>query len=239
MIKTIAFDADDTLWHNEPLYDQARVQFCQILSAYQSTEKLESRLSEIEIGNIQFYGYGIKSFIISMVETAVYISHGEVKGNEIQSILDIARQMLTADVPLFDHTRSVLETLHATYDLMLLTKGDLFEQVRKVERSGLASYFRLIEVVEDKTEKNYRNLLQKYNINPGEFLMVGNSIRSDILPVIKIGGQAVYIPYATTWVHERVPDLEIDHHKFAEINNLSQLPEHLRKLSANIVQRDK
>jgi putative hydrolase of the HAD superfamily len=230
MINIIAFDADDTLWHNEPLYDQARIQFCQILSTYQPTEKLESRLSEIEIGNIQFYGYGIKSFILSMVEAAVDLSNGQVKGYEIQGILDITRQMLTAEVPLLDHAKTVLEALHSNYDLMLITKGDLFEQVRKVERSGLASYFRLIEVVEDKTKKSYRSLLQKYNINPAEFLMVGNSIRSDILPVINIGGQAVYIPYTTTWIHERVTDLDINQHKFAEINNLSQLPEYLKKL---------
>ena len=230
MIKIIAFDADDTLWHNEPLYDQARIHFCQILSAYQPIDKLESRLSEIEIDNIQFYGYGIKSFILSMVEAAVDLSNGQVKGNEIQGILDITRQMLTAEVPLFDHAKTVLEELHSNYDLILITKGDLFEQIRKVERSGLASYFSLIEVVEDKTEKSYRTLLQKYNINPSEFLMVGNSIRSDILPVINIGGQAVYIPYATTWIHERVTDMDINQHKFAEINNLSQLPEYLIKL---------
>jgi putative hydrolase of the HAD superfamily len=165
-----------------------------------------------------------------MVEAAVDLSNGQVKGNEIQGILDITRQMLTAEVPLFDHAKTVLEELHSNYDLILITKGDLFEQIRKVERSGLASYFSLIEVVEDKTEKSYRTLLQKYNINPSEFLMVGNSIRSDILPVINIGGQAVYIPYATTWIHERVTDMDINQHKFAEINNLSQLPEYLIKL---------
>ena len=230
MIEIIAFDADDTLWHNEPLYDQARIQFCRILAAYQPAEKLESRLSEIEIGNIQFYGYGIKSFILSMVEAAVDLSSGQVKGSEIKDILDITRQMLLAEVPLFDHAKNVLEALRSSYDLILITKGDLFEQIRKVERSGLAGYFRLIEVVEDKTEKSYRSLLQKYNIDPAKFLMVGNSIRSDILPVINIGGQAVYIPYATTWVHERVAALETDLHKFAEIDNLGQLPGYLEKI---------
>jgi putative hydrolase of the HAD superfamily len=232
MINIIAFDADDTLWHNEPLYDQARVQFCHILSAYQPTEMLESRLSEIEIGNIQYYGYGIKSFILSMVEAAIDLSNGQVKGHEIQSILNITRQMLIAEVPLLEHAKTVLEALHSNYELILITKGDLFEQVRKVERSGLAGYFRLIEVVEDKTEKSYRTLLQKYNLDPSKFLMVGNSIRSDILPVINIGGQAVYIPYATTWIHERVADLELDQHKFSEINDLSQLPEYLKKLES-------
>ena len=138
--------------------------------------------------------------------------------------------MLLAEVPLFDHAKNVLEALRSSYDLILITKGDLFEQIRKVERSGLAGYFRLIEVVEDKTEKSYRSLLQKYNIDPAKFLMVGNSIRSDILPVINIGGQAVYIPYATTWVHERVAALETDLHKFAEIDNLGQLPGYLEKI---------
>ena len=231
MIKTIAFDADDTLWHNEPLYDQARTEFCRILTAYQPVETLESRLSEIEIDNIQIYGYGIKSFILSMVEAAVDLSSGKVTGSEIHGILAISRQILSAEVPLFDHAKAVLEELHSDYDLILITKGDLFEQIRKVERSGLAAYFRLIEVVEDKTEKSYRTLLQKNNIDPAKFLMVGNSIRSDILPVLNIGGQAVYIPYATTWVHERVADLDLDQHKFAEINNLSQLPEYLTKLA--------
>ena len=230
MIEIVAFDADDTLWHNEPLYDQARVQFCRILSSYQSPEILESRLSEIEIANIQFYGYGIKSFILSMIEAAIDLSGGKVKGLEIQSILEITHQMLTAEVPLFDHAKNVLEVLSARYQLILITKGDLFEQIRKVERSGLAGYFRLIEVVEDKTEKSYRTLLSKYHFDPGRFLMVGNSIRSDILPVINIGGQAVYIPYATTWVHEQVADLDIDRHRFGEINNLGKLPDYIKKM---------
>ncbi|HMD87614.1 MAG TPA: HAD family hydrolase, partial [Anaerolineaceae bacterium] len=198
MIKTIAFDADDTLWHNEPLYDQARIQFCNILSGYQTSEILENRLSQIEIGNIQYYGYGIKSFTLSMVEAAIDLSAGQIKGHEIQDILDISRQMLAAEVPLFENSINVLEALHSDYDLILITKGDLFEQIRKVERSGLARYFRLIEVLEDKTENSYRTLLEKYDIDPATFLMVGNSIRSDILPVLKIGGQAIYIPYATT-----------------------------------------
>src|SRR5271157_501529 len=229
MIKTIAFDADDTLWHNEPLYDQARIQFCNILSGYQTSEILENRLSQIEIGNIQYYGYGIKSFILSMVEAAIDLSAGQIKGHEIQDILDISRQMLAAEVPLFENAINVLEALHSDYDLILITKGDLFEQIRKVERSGLARYFRLIEVLEDKTEKSYRTLLEKYDIDPATFLMVGNSIRSDILPVLKIGGQAIYIPYATTWVHEMVPDHDLNQSRYTEINNLRQLPETLRK----------
>lgn len=227
MIEIIAFDADDTLWHNETLYLHAQTRFKQLLSDYHKPEWIGQRLDEIEMHNIRYFGYGIKSFALSMIETAIELTQGRIAGKEIQKILDIAKQMLTAEVNLFEQAEETLALLSTKYELMLITKGDTFEQTRKVARSGLTRYFRYIEIVVDKTPEAYRGLLEKYKLDPTRFLMVGNSIKSDILPVIEMGGQAVYIPYAQTWVHETVFDPSTRESEYIELENLGQLPAYL------------
>ncbi len=231
MLQVIAFDADDTLWHNETRYLEAASQYSQLLSRYHSPERAVQRLDEIELQNVGCYGYGIKSFTLSMIEAALELSAGQVTGSEVQEILNLGRQMLTAPVELFEHAAETLAGLSRNYDLMLITKGDLFEQGLKVERSGLTPHFRYVEIVAEKTAASYRALLERHKLRAERFLMVGNSLKSDILPVLQIGGQAVYIPYAHTWIHERVMDAEVAQDGYYELAHLGELPALVEKLS--------
>jgi len=246
MIKVIALDADDTLWHNEYLYRQARVQYQEMLAGVFPPDWVGQKLDEIEVYNVRHYGYGIKSFILSMIETLVALmppdgAGGEtilendndcLKGEYLQKVLQIAHQMLYAEVKLMDQVEDVLAALSDHYRLMLITKGDLLEQGRKVERSGLMAYFQAVEIISDKSAAQYQSLLKLHRIDPGEFLMVGNSLRSDILPVLEIGGWAVYIPYEDTWRYEVVPDQEVTAERYYQIEDLGQLPDLLLQLSA-------
>ena len=231
MIEIIGFDADDTLWNNEHLYHRAKLDFCQLMASYTESQLAKDHLDEMEVRNIPYYGYGIKSFGLSMIEAATDVSAGQVRGDEIQQILAIIKGMLTAEVefvPVAEHT---LAELSNSYDLMLITKGDLFEQESKIERSGVAQYFRYLEIVGEKSEDTYRMILGKYNLDPERFLMVGNSLRSDILPVLRIGGQAIYIPNDQTWSHEHAGEDEIGEHEFSQLEHLHQLPKYLAQLS--------
>jgi putative hydrolase of the HAD superfamily len=230
MLDMIAFDADDTLWHNESRYLEAKDRFKQLLSTYHSPGWGENRLDETEIQNIRSYGYGIKSFTLSMIETAIELTDGQITARDIEEILGLGKRMLEAEVQLFEHVEETLAKLARDYPLMLITKGDLFEQQRKIERSGLAQYFRHIEVVGEKTGASYRVLLEKHHVEPHRFLMVGNSMRSDILPVLEIGGRAVYIPYQHTWLHEQVSTDETQQHEYVELEDLGQLPELVARL---------
>lgn len=230
MFETIAFDADDTLWHNERYYLEAKKLFAQLLSNYQDTEHARRRLDEIEVHNIDIYGYGIKMFTLSMIETAIDISDGKIRGSEIHKILDISKEMLTNDVELFEHAEETLAKLSPHFDLMLITKGDQFEQDRKIARSGISGYFRYIEIVGEKSQESYQALMAKYDLHPNRFLMVGNSLRSDIQPVIAIGGRAVYIPNEQTWFHEELPKEEVDRTAYDELEHIGQLPDHVDRL---------
>jgi len=237
MIDIIAFDADDTLWDNESHYTRGKERLQQILSEYASPEMVEHQLDETEMNNLEVYGYGIKSFVLSMVETAIEISGGLIQGEAIQKVLDIARGMLTSDVDFYDRVTETLEELSQDYRLMLITKGDRFEQEQKIARSGMGRYFEIVEIVGDKSEASYRAILARYGIDPGRFLMVGNSMRSDILPVLRLGGKAVYIPQANTWYHENITDEPVDAGDFHELEHLWQLPEMLRGLESGLHKR--
>jgi putative hydrolase of the HAD superfamily len=231
MIELLAFDADDTLWDNEKSYLQAKEQYIQLLSHYGEAEWVERQLDETEIHNIQVYGFGIKSFTLSMIETGLAISESRITGTEIQAIFDIARPMLSAAVDLFGQTEATLARLSQRVDLMLITKGDSFEQEQKVRRSGLSRYFRYVEVVGEKSEQTYRRILEKYRIDPARFLMVGNSLKSDILPVVRIGGQAVLIPYANTWSYEMEVGEGVDHKGYVTLEHLGELPDYFERLA--------
>jgi putative hydrolase of the HAD superfamily len=230
MFETIAFDADDTLWHNETYYQQAKKLFAQLLSKYQDSESARQRLDEIEVRNIDIYGYGIKMFTLSMIEAAIDLSDGKIKGSEIHQIIDISKGMLTKEVELFEHVEDTLAKISPRFDLMLISKGDQFEQERKIARSGLSEYFRYIEVVGEKSQERYQALMTKYDIHPNRFLMVGNSLRSDIQPVLAIGGRAVYIPNEHTWFHENLPEEEIDPSAYDELEHIAQLPDYIDRL---------
>ncbi len=231
MIEIIAFDGDDTLWHNEPLYLQAKDEFIQILMRDHELKDIGARLDEIELRNLQYYGYGIKSFVLSMVEAAIHLTDGQIGSQQIQEIIQIARHMLDTPVQLFDQVEATLAQLSASYPLILVTKGDTFEQERKVKRTGLIRYFRQVDIVGDKSEHTYQALFDKYKINPGGFLMVGNSLRSDILPVLSLGGRAVYIPYQHTWSHETVEIPAGAANGYFEIEHLGQLPQLVKSIA--------
>lgn len=230
-LEVVAFDADDTLWHNETLYLDAKGRYGELLSSYQEPEKVLQILDENEYQNVSIYGYGTKSFVLSMIETAIELSGGNITGHLMREILAIGRQMLSGEVQLFEYAEQVVAELSAGHPLMLITKGDAIEQGRKIEKSGLARYFHYIEIVADKTAEVYRTILRRYGLDAAGFLMVGNSLRSDILPVLEIGGQAVYIPYEHTWIHELAVESEIAKNGYYELKHLGQLPALIEKLS--------
>lgn len=228
--KLIAFDADDTLWHNEVLYLNNISRLQEILSPYARPDQVAEMLDAVERSNLSTLGYGIKSFTLSMLETALKISAGRVRSAELEAILEIPRQMLATTVELFEHTRSVIDTLAQDYRLMIITKGDLFEQELKIERTGLHEQIPHIEVVAEKNPASYTRILSLLGIPPEQFLMVGNSLRSDIEPVLSLGGYAVYIPYSLTWAHENETQAAINSNRCFELEHLGLLPDLLAGL---------
>lgn len=230
MLEMIAFDADDTLWHNEVHYRDTQAQFLQILSPWAEPERVNAVLNEIEMGNLALYGYGVKAFTLSMLETAVKVSDARIEGEAVGQILALGRDMLQQEVTLLPGVEETLNILANDYPLMVITKGDILDQTNKVKRSGLEQYFRRVEVVGDKTTLTYQEVLSKNRISPATFLMVGNSIRSDILPVLALGGRAVHIPADTTWEHEMVSDFDDSQDGFYTLKTMKELPELLSRL---------
>ncbi|OAI43485.1 haloacid dehalogenase [Verrucomicrobia bacterium SCGC AG-212-E04] len=223
MYDLIAFDADDTLWHNERLYLAMERQFRELLSPYHSVEWIGERLNATEAKNLRHFGYGVKGFVLSMIETAIELTEGRITGVEIQSILSFGREMLRAPIELLDGVRETVEELARSRRLVLVTKGDLFDQENKLARSGLGHCFSAVEIVTEKTPMTYRTLLARHGVEAGRFLMIGNSLRSDILPVLEVGGMAIHIPYETTWVHDRVPDEELLGKDFVRLAGIREL----------------
>ncbi len=226
----IAFDADDTLWVNEPIFIKTREKLESIIAPFVDSGDVESKLYETEIKNLRLFGYGIKGFMLSMIESLIELTNGQISGLEIQKAIDLGKEMLEHPVELMKGIEEVLETLQDEYTLMMITKGDLFDQESKIARSGLAHYFDLIEIVSEKNEETYINVLTKYQINPAEFLMIGNSPKSDILPVCNIGGQAIHIPFHTTWEHELISHHEQNGISYEELPDVSLVPEFLHQL---------
>ena len=224
MLQLIAFDADDTLWHNETLYLDVEEHFAALLTPYAGPDQARQTLHEIELRNLTHYGYGIKGFTISLIEAAIALSGGRIQGDAIQRLIDITREMLVAHVRLIDGVEEVITRLSGQYELMLITKGDLFEQEAKVARSGLRDRFQRVEIVSDKTPETYATLLTRYDIAPSGFVMVGNSLRSDILPVLELGGLAVYIPYHATWSHEHAETPPVGSAGFHQLERIELLP---------------
>ncbi|WP_196892516.1 HAD family hydrolase [Aureivirga marina] len=221
-IKTIAFDADDTLWINETYFREAEAEFCELLKDYGDKEEIDTKLFNTEIQNLELYGYGIKGFSLSMMECALEITNNQVPHNIMERIIQIGKDMLNKPVILLENVEQVLKTLHEKgMRLVLATKGDLLDQERKLEKSGLDKYFHHIEVMSDKKEKDYTKLIKHLDIEPEEFLMIGNSLRSDVLPVLKLGAKAIYVPFHTTWQHEVVHDVEDEN--FEELEGILDL----------------
>ena len=209
-IKVIAFDADDTLWINETFFREAEQKFAEILAPYETIDKINQELYKMEMDNLHLYGYGIKGFMLSMVESAIALSNGKVSNTEIQKIISIGKDMLSKPVELLKGIEEVLLYLSKKYRLILCTKGDLLDQERKLKKSNLGKYFHHIEVMSDKKASDYKRVLNHLDINPESFLMIGNSLKSDILPLLSINAQAIHIPFHITWQHEAVDSSDIE-----------------------------
>ncbi len=206
--KLIAFDADDTLWANQTLFDEAEEKLRVLLKQFGSDQQINQTLIEVQTENLRLMGYGAKGFMLSMIEVAIRLTNGAVRGTQIGQIIDLGKELLRFPINLIDGVEQVLQTLSAGHELMVLTKGDLLDQESKLARSGVGQYFSHVEIVSEKHEAAYRRILARYHVEPADFLMIGNSLKSDILPVVNIGGQAIYVPYHTTWHFERLSQTE-------------------------------
>ncbi len=230
MMEWIAFDADDTLWKNEETYLNGRDVLLEILSGYGVVVDDPEEFDQLEVNNIKYYGYGVMSFVLSLIEVAIDLTDAKISPGDIRKLLDLGKVMLAADVEVFKGVMPLLETLSKRYSLMLITKGDLFHQQRKIQSSGLGEYFQLIEVVSDKSSEVYLEILDRHQIDPGQFVMIGNSMRSDIVPVLELGGWAIHLTDHLSWSHEN--DFLDDENKdrFQEVAGISKVQDALNKL---------
>ncbi len=225
-IKVIAFDADDTLWHNESYFQEAENRFKDLLEDYLPQHTVGRELLRTEVENLSWYGYGVKAFILSMIETAIRITDGNLQSRDIETIIGFGKELLAKPVVMLDGVEKVLANLSQKYRLVLATKGDLLDQERKLHKSSLAGYFHHIEIMSEKKEADFQKLIQHLDVAPAEFVMIGNSLKSDVMPVLQLGGHAYHIPYHVTWDLEKV-DHHIEHENFRQVESISQLLEYL------------
>lgn len=221
-IKVIAFDADDTLWINEPYFQETENKFCALLEDYLPRHTLAKELFKTEIQNLPLYGYGIKGFMLSMIETAMRISNNTLNIEVLQKAIEFGKELLEKPIEILEGVEEVLKTLKGKYRLVVATKGDLLDQERKLRKSGLEHYFHHIEIMSDKQESDYLKLIRRLDIQPADFLMIGNSLKSDVMPVLSIGGHAVHIPYHTTWAHEHV-EHHVEHANFTHAKKIIEI----------------
>ena len=221
-VKVIGFDADDTLWENETFFREAEHQFANVLSDFIPEEDIMRELYQIELANMPIYGYGIKAFILSLIETGCLITQNQLTAEHTSQILAIGKEMLNKPVELLDDVPEVLQTLSQNYKLIVATKGDLLDQERKLAKSGLLTYFHHIEVMSDKHPEAYLKLINHLEVKPSEFLMIGNSMKSDVLPVEEIGGYGIHVPFHTTWQHE-VVEHQIASNRVLEVEKIKEV----------------
>ena len=222
-IKVIAFDADDTLWVNETYFREAERKFATLLSNYETPNKIEQELFQLEMKNLPYYGYGIKGFVLSMIETALEISNDTLPQSTIGDLLKIGKEMLDKPIELLAGVEEVLHSLHGRYKLIVATKGDLLDQERKLEKSGLINYFHHVEVMSEKKIPDYQKLTKHLDIAPQELLMIGNSLKSDILPLIAIGASAIHVPFYTTWTHEQVSEQDLLNSDYTTVSSIRDI----------------
>ncbi len=225
-IKVIAFDADDTLWINEPFFQETERKLCALLEDYLPHHTVSQELFKTQIQNLPLYGYGVKSFILSTIETALSVSEKTISIEVIEKIIALGKEMLEKPIELLDDVEHVLRSLAPHYKLVVATKGDLLDQERKLKKSGLEHYFHHIEIMSEKREADYQKLLKHLDVQPGEFLMIGNSLKSDVLPVLAIGGHGYHIPYHTTWAFEHV-EHHVEHDNFRDFKKIGDIVPHL------------
>ncbi|SFT85679.1 putative hydrolase of the HAD superfamily [Algoriphagus locisalis] len=227
MIKVIAFDADDTLWVNEPFFREAEEEFTSLMVDFVPQHTALKELYLTEVRNLELYGYGIKGFMLSMVEAAMRISENKISIQSIDKILEIGRDMLDKPVEILSGVEEVLQELKGNFRLVMATKGDLVDQERKLKKSGLDHYFHHIEIMSEKKEADFAKLIRHLDVAPNEFLMMGNSLKSDVLPVLALGGHAIHIPFHITWEHERI-EHEVKHENFYQAEHIAQVVEMIK-----------
>jgi putative hydrolase of the HAD superfamily len=220
--KIIAFDADDTLWHNEPYFDEAQAKFCELFADYASNQEILQLILSYQVKNLPLYGFGIKAFVLSMIESALELTNHKISGNGIEKIIKIGKDLHQKPVELLPEVEDVLQQLKGKYKLVVATKGDLKDQHRKLHDSGIGHYFHHIEVMSDKKELDYEKMLGRLDTKPEDFIMIGNSLKSDVLPVLNIGGHGYHIAYHTTWEYEKI-DFEIEHDNFKSLEKISDV----------------
>jgi putative hydrolase of the HAD superfamily len=225
-IKVIAFDADDTLWVNEPYFRRTEEKFCNLFSEFLPAHDIERELLKTEIGNLGLYGYGIKGFVLSMIETALKVTDGQINTQAIEKILALGKELLNEPIELLEGVEQVLQTLQGKYRLVVATKGDLLDQERKLKKSNLSQYFHHIEVMSEKDDASYLKLVKHLDIQSNELLMIGNSLKSDIIPVLNIGGHAIHVPYHITWVHEMVEN-QVEHENFKSVSHIQEVLQYI------------
>lgn len=225
-IKIIAFDADDTLWVNEPYFQEIEHKFCAMLEDYIPHHTVSQELFKTEMENLPLYGYGVKAFMLSMIQTASRISDGSTSIEIINKTIELGKELLQKPIELLEGVEEVLRQLNGEYRLVMATKGDLLDQERKLIKSGLEKHFHHIEIMSNKKEEDYLKLIKHLDCKPENFLMVGNSIKSDILPVLALGGHAIHVPYHTTWAHEQVTQ-KVEDPNFIQVENISEVIYHL------------
>lgn len=227
MISTVAFDADDTLWHNERFFRLTQERFAELLAAHVDGDHLIDRLIEAERRNLDHYGYGIKGFVLSMIETAIEVTEGRVDASVISDLLAAGREMLRHPIELLPHAEATVRALAEDYRIVLITKGDLLDQERKLAQSGLGDFFDAVEIVSEKTTATYQTLFRTHGQEPDDIVMVGNSLKSDVLPVLESGGFAIWVPHDMTWVLEQA-DPPTGHPRYSEARDMGAVPDIVR-----------
>lgn len=228
-IKVIAFDADDTLWVNEPYFREAEEKFCSLLEDFMPSHSILKELYHTEISNLKLYGYGIKGFMLSMIETALRVSDQKMPISLVEKVIRIGQEMLEKPVDLLPGVEEVLQKLNGDFRIVLATKGDLVDQERKLKKSGLEQYFHHIEIMSEKRVEDFAKLIRHLDVDPVNFVMLGNSLKSDILPVLELGGHAIHIPFHITWVHEEIQH-EVIHERFVSVENITQAADWIRRM---------
>jgi putative hydrolase of the HAD superfamily len=229
-IRVVGLDGDDTLWHNETRFNLTQNELRDLLRRHVPDADVHAHLAEMEMKNLGIYGYGVKAFTLSMIETAIQVTHGKIPASDLEVILGWGKRMLMEPTELLEGVEGALRELNGRYDLLLITKGDLFDQESKLARSGLAELFSGVEIVSEKNAATYRAILKRRGIKANEFVMVGNSLRSDVAPVVEVGARAVHIPYEVTWHHELMPEESLPREGWQRIANISELSSLLGQL---------
>ncbi|HYS98039.1 MAG TPA: HAD family hydrolase [Candidatus Dormibacteraeota bacterium] len=229
-VRVVGFDGDDTLWHSETRFHVTQAEFRELLAHHVPDADIDTHLAEMEMKNLAIYGYGVKSFTLSMLETAVELTKANIPATDLEVILGWGKRMLMEPTELLAGVESTLRALSERFDMLLITKGDLFDQESKLARSGLGDLFLGVEILTEKNVETYQRIFQRRGINAADFLMVGNSLRSDVVPVVSLGGHAVHIPYEVTWQHEHVPEDELPKSGWSRITTIAELPALLDEL---------